>query len=172
SSSTSAACSSGPAGRRPRRSSWRWAPRWKARPPPTIWSSGWKACRSRSPAWGAACRSAAASTSWTTARWQPPSSRDGRRGDARYRVDLDDAALADERPAALSVASGAAPFDEGIQSMKRPDLLFAAALAVPLSATPAWIAPAAAQAATEIALEARRGLALTVYQNGLGLVDE
>lgn len=56
--------------------------------------------------------------------------------------------------------------------MKRFDLLFAAALAVPLSAAPAWIAPAAAQAATEIALEARRGLALTVYQNGLGLVDE
>lgn len=52
--------------------------------------------------------------------------------------------------------------------------LLAAALALPLglaAALPA-AAPAAAQNATVVTPEARRGLALTVYQNGLGLVEE
>lgn len=48
--------------------------------------------------------------------------------------------------------------------------LLAAALALPLGLAAAG--PAAAQNATVVTTEARRGLSLTVYQNGLGLVEE
>jgi hypothetical protein len=56
--------------------------------------------------------------------------------------------------------------------MQRSTPLLAAALALPLAAAAAFPAPTQAQAATTIALEARRALSLTVYQNGLGLVEE
>ncbi|MEX0759141.1 MAG: hypothetical protein WD100_06135 [Tistlia sp.] len=53
--------------------------------------------------------------------------------------------------------------------MNRATPLLAAALALPFALD---APPASAQQATTIALEARRDLALTVYQNGLGLVEE